>query len=44
MSKKTDYVIAGEDAGSKYTKAVDLGVTVLTEAEWQRLLLRDLTD
>ena len=44
VSKKTDYVIAGEDAGSKYTKAVDLGVTVLTEAEWQRLLLRDLTD
>lgn len=44
VSKKTDYVIAGEDAGSKYTKAVDLGVAVLTEEEWQRLLSHDLTD
>ncbi len=37
VSKKTNYVIVGEDAGSKYTKAVELGVAVLTEEEWRRL-------
>jgi DNA ligase (NAD+) len=31
VSKKTDFVIYGEDAGSKYEKAVSLGVTTLTE-------------
>ncbi|AZN38462.1 NAD-dependent DNA ligase LigA [Paenibacillus albus] len=39
VSKKTDFVIAGESAGSKLTKARDLGVTVIEdEAELQRLL------
>lgn len=38
VSKKTDYVIAGSDAGSKYTKAMELGVSVLTEDEWITLL------
>lgn len=39
VSKKTDFVIAGENAGSKLTKARDLGVTVIEdEAEFLRLL------
>ena len=38
VSKKTDYVLAGEEAGSKLTKAQSLGVTVLTEAEFQEMI------
>ena len=38
VSKKTDYVIVGADAGSKATKAKDLGVTMLTEQEWLKLI------
>nr|WP_316625024.1 NAD-dependent DNA ligase LigA [uncultured Ruminococcus sp.] len=33
VSKKTDYVLAGEDAGSKLTKAQSLGVTIISEQE-----------
>jgi len=38
VSKKTDYVLAGTDAGSKLDKANDLGIKVLSEAEFFKLL------
>ena len=38
VSKKTDYVIVGADAGSKARRAQDLGVTVLSEQEWVDLI------
>src|SRR5580693_896994 len=38
VSKKTNFVVAGENAGSKYDKAVELGVTILDEAGLQTLL------
>lgn len=38
VSKKTSYVLAGEDAGSKLTKAQILGVTVITEEQFEDLL------
>ncbi len=38
VSKKTDFVIYGEDAGSKYDKAVSLGVEVLSEEKMRELL------
>src|SRR5690606_33628744 len=38
VSKKTDYVVAGNDPGSKYEKAVDLGITLLDENGLKKLL------
>src|SRR3546814_7384128 len=38
VSSKTDYVVAGADAGSKAKKAAELGVTTLTEQQWRELI------
>jgi DNA ligase (NAD+) len=38
VSKKTDYVVAGPGAGSKLAEAKKLGVAVLTEDEWLKLV------
>ena len=38
VSKKTGFVVAGDNPGSKYDKAVEVGVTILDEAGFQRLL------
>jgi len=38
VSKKTDYVVVGADPGSKYDKAKELGVPLLTEGEFEKLL------
>jgi DNA ligase (NAD+) len=38
VSKKTDYVVVGTDPGSKHDKAKELGVTILTETEFEKLI------
>jgi DNA ligase (NAD+) len=38
VSKKTDYVVVGADAGSKARKAEELGVKILTEDEWLTMI------
>ncbi len=38
ISKNTDYVVVGEDAGSKLSKAQELGLNILSEDEWLKLI------
>lgn len=38
VSKKTDYVIVGEDPGSKYTKALELGIEIIDQEKLKELL------
>ena len=38
VSKKTDYVLAGTEPGSKFDKAKELGVKIIDEAEFRKIL------
>ncbi|WP_304441764.1 BRCT domain-containing protein, partial [Mycobacterium sp. 1165178.9] len=44
VSKKTDYVVAGDSPGSKYDKAIELGVPVLDEDGFRKLLAEGRSD
>jgi DNA ligase (NAD+) len=39
VSKKTDYVLAGAEPGSKFDKATDLGIPIIDEAEFRKILV-----
>ena len=39
VSKKTDYVLAGAEAGSKLTKAQSLGVTIISETDFKEMII-----
>ena len=41
VTRKTDYLIAGENAGSKLTKALQLGIRTLTEEEFEKKLAEE---
>ena len=41
VSKKTSYLLAGENTGSKYTKAVSLGIQILSEATFMEMIRED---
>ena len=38
VSKKTDYVLVGKDAGSKYDKAVELGIRIINEIQFLEMI------
>ncbi len=38
VSKKTDYIVAGTEAGSKLTKGLELGITILSEGEFKKMI------
>ena len=40
VGKKTDYVVAGKEPGSKFAKAQSLGVTILNEKEFKEMMAR----
>ena len=44
VSKKTDYVLVGQDPGSKYDKAKELGIKIINEAEFIELLKNGVPD
>ncbi|MDE5067593.1 hypothetical protein OZD63_06025, partial [Wolbachia endosymbiont of Drosophila leontia] len=41
VSNKTDFLIVGEKPGSKYHKALKLGIKILTEEEFNKLIMRE---
>ena len=41
VSKKTDYVVVGSDPGSKFDQAKKLGIAILNEAEFEKLMRGD---
>jgi DNA ligase (NAD+) len=38
VSKKTDYVVVGEDPGSKYDKAQKIGIPIINEEEFKKII------